>query len=78
MLLAICAAGCLPRDAASDASNPAEDRPVVGRLRYQDRTIDLSVDAFGEGPRAVDPGSYAHLMADRPLPRKDDQRDPQR
>lgn len=48
---------------ARDASDVAGGAPLVGRLQYHDRVVDLTVDAFADGPNgaAVDPSSYAKL-----------------
>jgi hypothetical protein len=65
--------GCQPPDSGADAASPGSTsgrsapdaaRARVGKLAFQNRTIDLTLDAFGSGPNAVDPGSYAHIIAD--------------
>jgi hypothetical protein len=45
---------------------PASTAPLIGRLQYPDRVVDLNVDAFADGPNAtaVDPSSVARVMAD--------------
>jgi hypothetical protein len=66
----VAGSSCLPPDSApasrGDASDMASGAPLVGRLQYQDRMVDLTVDAFADGPSgsAVDPSSYAKVIAD--------------
>jgi hypothetical protein len=75
-------AGCQPQSQPDpqpdvgkpDAARADETHPRVGRLAFQDHTVELTLDAFGTGPNAVDPGSYARVVADVNLDAK--QREP--
>ncbi|HKU41549.1 MAG TPA: hypothetical protein VJR89_25505 [Polyangiales bacterium] len=47
------------------AEEPAEtDEPVVGRLQFQDRIVDLTMSAFSDAPDSVPKSSVAVIMAD--------------
>jgi hypothetical protein len=59
-LAVIAGVNCLPPDQAS----PARDAPLIGRLQFQDRMLDLDVNAFANDPQAVPRGSYARVIAD--------------
>jgi hypothetical protein len=53
---------CLPPE--PDAPDPEHPAALVGRLRFHDRVVDLTLDAFGSAPDAVPVSSYAEIMAD--------------
>jgi len=54
-------AGCLPIDASDDG---AEHEPVVGRLQFNDRVVDLTRSAFADKPGAVPRDAIGQVMAD--------------
>ena len=56
--LALAGAGCQPV-LVTDSGEP-----LVGRLQFQDRLVDLTVDSFADGPQAVPRNSVAEIMAD--------------
>src|SRR5262245_8961904 len=66
--LAFAIASCQPPMRGNETPEPAsaERAPLVGRLQYADRVVELNVDAFADGPSgtAVDPSSVARVMAD--------------
>ena len=51
---------CLPPEPAS----APRATPLIGRLQFHDRVIDLDANAFADSPGAVAPASYAHVIAD--------------
>jgi hypothetical protein len=40
------------------------DEPVVGRLQFNDRVIDLTPSAFADHPGAVPRDAVGHIIAD--------------
>lgn len=59
-LAVIAGAGCLPPEQA-----PApRAAPLIGRIQFHDRVVDLDVNAFADSPGAVPPSSYARVIAD--------------
>lgn len=58
LLVAACQGPAAPPEDA-DA-----DRPIVGRLQFQDRIVDLTPSAFEGAPGAVPKSSVAVIMAD--------------
>lgn len=52
-------AGCAPIE-NGDASGEA----VVGRLQFNDRTVDLTPSAFADGPNSVPRDAVGHIIAD--------------
>jgi hypothetical protein len=68
--LALAGASCQPVLVSEDGE------PIVGRLQFQDRLVDLTVDSFADGPQAVPSGSFAEVMADIDLPEREHERDP--
>lgn len=72
--LALAGASCQP------ALVTDSGEPIVGRLQFQDRLVDLTVESFADGPQAVPRNSVAEVMADiDPSHREqaDDERHPQ-
>jgi hypothetical protein len=52
-------AGCAPIE-----SGESTGEPVVGRLQFNDRIIDLTPSAFADGPNAVPRDAIGHIIAD--------------
>jgi hypothetical protein len=52
-------AGCAPIE-----SGESTGEPVVGRLKFNDRVIDLTPAAFADGPNAVPRDAVGHIIAD--------------
>jgi hypothetical protein len=52
-------AGCAP----IESSEPTGD-PVVGRLKFNDRVVDLTPEAFADGPNAVPKNAIGQIIAD--------------
>jgi hypothetical protein len=65
--LALAAAGCLPPDFERAESGA----PVIGRLQFQDRLVNLTVESFADGPTAVPREAQATIMADVELEQTD-------
>ena len=59
-LAVIAGVGCLPPE-----QTPApRAAPLIGRIQFQDRVVDLDINAFADSPGAVPPSSYARVIAD--------------
>lgn len=52
-------AGCAPIE-----SGEATGEPIVGRLQFNDRVVDLTPSAFADGPNAVPKDAIGHIIAD--------------
>jgi hypothetical protein len=52
-------AGCAPI-----GSSEATGEPVVGKLQFNDRVIELTPAAFADGPNAVPKNAIGHIIAD--------------
>jgi hypothetical protein len=52
-------AGCAPIE-----NGEPTGEPVVGRLQFNDRIVDLTPDAFADGPNAVPRDAIGHIIAD--------------
>lgn len=63
--LALAGAGCQPV-LVTDSGEP-----LVGRLQFHDRLVDLTVESFADGPQAVPRNSVAEVMADIDLSRRE-------
>jgi hypothetical protein len=56
---------CLPPERSEpDTPDASHGAALVGRLRFHDRVLDLTLEAFGSAPDAVPFSSYAEIMAD--------------
>jgi hypothetical protein len=56
---------CLPPEPSErDTPDASHGAALVGRLRFHDRVLDLTLEAFGSAPDAVPFSSYAEIMAD--------------
>jgi len=53
------AGGCAPIE-----NGEPTGEPVVGRLQFNDRIIDLTPGAFAEGPNSVPRDAIGHIIAD--------------
>lgn len=60
VLLAAC------REPEGDLDSEPGDTPVVGKLQFQDRVVDLTLEAFSDDPNAagVPKNARANVMAD--------------
>ncbi len=45
-------------------SSESTGDPVVGRLKFNDRVVDLTPEAFADGPNAVPRDAIGQIMAD--------------
>jgi hypothetical protein len=52
-------AGCAPIE-----SGESTGEPVVGRLKFNDRVVDLTPASFADGPNAVPRDAVGHIIAD--------------
>jgi hypothetical protein len=52
-------AGCAP----IESGEPTGD-PVIGRLKFNDRVVDLTPEAFADGPNAVPRNAIGQIIAD--------------
>jgi hypothetical protein len=52
-------AGCAPIE-----SGETTGEPIVGRLQFNDRVIDLTPSAFADGPNSVPKDAVGHIIAD--------------
>lgn len=52
-------AGCAPIE-----SGEPTGEPVVGRLKFNDRIVDLTPSAFADGPNAIPRDAVGHIIAD--------------
>lgn len=59
-LAVIAGVSCLPPEPAPTP----RATPLIGRIQFQDRVVDLDVNAFADSPGAVPPSSYARVIAD--------------
>jgi hypothetical protein len=52
-------AGCAPIE-----SGESTGEPIVGRLKFNDRVVDLTPGAFADGPNAVPRDAIGRIIAD--------------
>src|SRR5262245_20418388 len=57
-------AGCLPIETSDDGAQRETREPVVGRLQFNDRVVDLTRSAFADSPSAVPRDAIGEVMAD--------------
>jgi hypothetical protein len=62
--LAVVSACLPPEPSEPDTPDASHGAALVGRLRFHDRVLDLTLEAFGSAPDAVPFSSYAEIMAD--------------
>ena len=60
-------ASCVPVDGPSNTDGA---EPVVGRLQFNDRIIDLTPSAFADSPGAVPRDAVGEVMADIDRPKQ--------
>jgi hypothetical protein len=52
-------AGCAPI-----GGDEPSGEPIVGRLQFNDRVVDLTSNSFADGPNAVPKNAVGHVLAD--------------
>jgi len=58
----LCGAGCLPPD--SGTSTAGDGEPVVGKLKFNDRVVHLTPEAFADERNGVPREATAKIIAD--------------
>ena len=67
-----CGTGCLPADSGTSTSGDGE--PVVGKLKFNDRVVNLTPEVFADETNGVPRNATANILADIDLKTRDGER----